>query len=101
LRFSQFEPCCGFGKADEAAATRAFLREFPPGTPLANVVEFFVKAGGRCFSLPDWPDQLICTYAHRMYPFLPIFSTWSAVIKFDKTTNTSVDVKLTAGMEGP
>src|ERR1043166_6081310 len=79
LRFSRFEPCFGFGKADEVAATRAFLLEFPIGTPLANIVDFFVKASGRCYSFPERSDQLICTYAHRTYPFLPIFNTWSAV----------------------
>ena len=101
LRFSRFEPCCGFGEADEVAATKAFLREFPIGTPLANIVDFFAKAGGRCYSFPERPDDLICTYAHRTCPFAPIFNTWSAVIKFDKTSNTSVEVKLTAGVEGP
>jgi hypothetical protein len=103
VNFSQFEPVLGFGEADEVGATRAFLNEFPIGTSLTQINDFYVKAGGRCYTLPqDKPDQFICTYVHHTYPIplLPIFSTWAANIKFDKMTNRSVDVKLTAGMEG-
>lgn len=104
FKFRRFEPFLGFGQFDEQGAQRAFLEEFPLGTPLDTFEIYFKEIGGRCFTLPrDAPGQLNCIYSHAKYwflPFPPIATTWFVIVKFDEGMKVASTIQISGWTTG-
>ena len=101
FRFEKYEGFLGIGQSNEVGATAALSEKFPIGTPLERYEQFFNEIGGRCFTLRDYPNRLICTYAHMRFPPMPfILTTWAVVVDYDLGTRTSTRLKVAPGVEG-
>jgi hypothetical protein len=104
FRFRQYEPFLGIGRYDEIEARTAFLKTFPPGTPIDAFEAFFRSISGRCFTLSrDAPGELTCIYGHRKYPFLPFWpvaTTWMVVVSYDAAARIARTVEISVGTEG-
>src|SRR5580692_5685017 len=70
--FNKYEGFLGIGNANADAATSAFLRKFPIGTPLDRYREYFAQIGGHCDEIQRYnPNTPFCGYTHLRYPPLP------------------------------